>query len=100
MTETQTHRTRLTENPLRKRRKKAAPARKGGGRLIKSRARAGKLKEIVKEMKETTVVADRIVAVVNEQKPKSSAQKKHTIAVSKAPSKARKLKSPGTTAGR
>jgi hypothetical protein len=73
-----------TESPLQKGRNKFAPDREGARQLMPSRARAGKLGEIVKEMKVATVVADRIVALATQPKSKSRAKLKHPAVLAKA----------------
>jgi hypothetical protein len=84
VTKTQTKQERLTESTPKKGRIKVSPGRDGARKILTSHARVGKLREIVKEMKEVTVVADRIVAVATEQKTKSTAKQKRPAAPSKA----------------
>jgi hypothetical protein len=82
MTETQTHHKKGRKIPLAKGNREVLPGRERERKPLTSRARAVKLGEIVKEMKEITVVADRIVAV--------AAKQKRTAALSQA----RELKPP------
>ena len=50
---------------------------------MKPRTRAGKLREIVKEMKEVTVETDRIVALASKSKSKSPSKHKRPVIHSK-----------------
>jgi hypothetical protein len=89
MAKTQTDQERPTENPSPKGRHGVTPDRESGRELKSSRTRAGKLGEIAKEMKEVTVVADRIVALATKEESKSPTSHKSSTALPKA----RKLKS-------
>ena len=74
MNEKQTEQKRSTKSPAAKGGEVKSPLTLRGRRnLMTSRARAGKLREVVKEMKVVTAVADQIVALANKQQPKSTA---------------------------